>query len=452
MNRTGYTMNNHPKIDPHNLASLRPVEIADLISQTTKDDQLAIFRSLSPHTAVSVFEFLPWKIQKFLTISLEPEKTAEILSEMSQDDRTAFFEGLPNAAVNELLHLLPFQERVAALTLLGCPENSVGRLMTTDYIAVKLDWSVQQVLDYIRQYGRDSETINVIYVIDDKGKLIDDIRIREFLFAPLDYKVQDLIDRQFVALSVNDDDEEAIKVFSREDRVALPVTDKQGILIGIVTIDDILDLMAEEDTQDIQKIGGTEALEYPYMQTPFFSLMRKRASWLVILFLGELLTATTMGYFQEEISQAVVLALFLPLIISSGGNSGSQASTLIIRALVIGEVKLRDWWKIMRREILSGLFLGAMLGAVGFLRISLWSAFSTIYGPHWLLVATTVSISIIGVVLWGTLSGAMLPLILKRLGFDPAAASAPLVATLVDVTGIIIYFITGAFILQGTLL
>ncbi len=434
------------------LNHLRSIEVADLLCQVPQGEQLVLFKQLSPQAAVTVFEFLPFNIQKSLINALEPEMTASILSEMSQDDRTAFLEELPNAAVNELLKLLPLTERIAALKLLGYPENSVGRLMTTDYLAVKQNWTVQQVLNYIRKYGRDSETINVIYVVDDDGKLIDDLRIKEFLFAPLDQTVQDLTDHRFVSLSVNDDDEEAIKVFSREDRVALPVTDKEGVLIGIVTIDDILDLMAEEDTQDIQKIGGTQALEYPYMQTPFLSLMGKRASWLVILFLGELLTATTMGYFEDEISKAVVLALFLPLIISSGGNSGSQASTLIIRALVIGEVTLRDWWKIMKREILSGLFLGSLLGTIGFMRISVWSTFSNIYGPHWLLIAITIFFALIGVVLWGTISGAMLPLLLKKLGYDPATASAPLVATLVDVTGIIIYFITAAFFLEGTLL
>lgn len=434
------------------VSAMRPIEIADLISQLSEQDQLIIFEKLSPRLAVKVFEFLPLEFQKSIIYRLGPDRTAVILQEMSPDDRTAFLDGLPNASVNALLRLLPLKERAIALNLLGYPKYSVGRLMTTDYIAVKMDWTVQQVLDYVRKNGRDSETINVIYVINDEGKLIDDIRIREFLFAPLEQHVRDLTDSRFVSLSVNDDDEVAVKVFLRNDRVALPVTDKEGILIGIVTVDDVMNLMNQEDTEDIQKIGGTEALEYPYLQTPFLDLMQKRAGWLVILFLGELLTATAMGYFEAEISKAVVLALFIPLIISSGGNSGSQASTLIIRALVIGEITLRDWWKIMRREIYSGLFLGAVLGMIGFMRISLWSVFSDIYGPHWMIVALTIFFSLIGVVLWGTLSGSMLPLILKRLGYDPAVASAPLVATIVDVTGIIIYFVTASILMSGTLL
>jgi magnesium transporter len=439
-------------LDDFKVNRLTPVEMADLFKQLDEPEQLIVFNELTKDFAVSVFEHLAFKDQLNIVHHLTPSKTAIILSDMSPDDRTAFLNDLPSATVNALLKLLPLEDRTIALTLLGYPKNSVGRLMTTDYIDVNGDKTVQETLDYIRTFGKDSETINVIYVINDEGVLIDDIRIRELLFAPLNQKIKDLAHGKFVSLSVNDNEESAIKVFLKNDRVALPVIDNEGILLGIVTVDDVLNLINEEDTKDIQKIGGSEALDYPYMHTPFFDLMKKRASWLIVLFLGELLTATTMGYFEEQIAQAVVLALFLPLIISSGGNSGSQASTLIIRALVIGEITLRDWWKIMRREILSGLFLGTILGSIGFIRIMLWSSFSNIYGPHWFIVGITIFISLIGVVLLGTVSGAMLPLILKKLKFDPAAASAPLVATLVDVTGIIIYFITASIIMKGTLL
>lgn len=432
--------------------ALDPIEIADIISQSSEERQLSMFNQLSEETAVHVFEFLPFNIQQPIIDSLEPEKTTHILKEMSPDDRTAFFELLPPPTVKALLKLLPLKERAIAIALLGHPKDSIGRLMTTDYIAVKLNWSVQEVLDYIRKYGRDSETVTIIYVVDDNYKLVDDIRIREFLFAPLDNKVKDLTDDKFISLSVNDSDEEAIKLFSRHDRSALPVVNEEGMLLGIVTFDDVLELMRQETTEDIQKIGGTEALEYPYMQTPFLDLMKKRGGWLMLLFIGELFTATAMGYFEEEISKAIVLTLFIPLIISSGGNSGSQASTLIIRALSIGEIGLKDWWKIMQREIYSGLFLGSLLGFLGFLRIGLWSAFSTMYGPSWPLLGITIFFSLIGVVLWGTLSGSMLPLLLKKLHFDPAVASAPLVATLVDVSGIIIYFATAGLILSGTFL
>ena len=241
-------------------------------------------------------------------------------------------------------------------------------------------------------------------------------------------------------------------MFRGEDRAALPVTDSAGILIGIVTIDDVLDVAEAAATKEIQRIGGSEALDEPYMEIAFPRMIQKRAGWLTALFLGEMLTATAMGFFEQEIARAVVLALFVPLIISSGGNSGSQASTLVIRAIALGEVTLRDWWKVMRREIVAGLALGTILGTIGFLRITVWSAFSTLYGPHWLLVAVTVGAALVGVVLWGTLIGSLLPFVLRRLGFDPATSSAPFVATLVDVTGLIIYFSVGLVILRGTLL
>jgi magnesium transporter len=317
---------------------------------------------------------------------------------------------------------------------------------------VREDWTIQYVLDYIRTHGQNSETLNVIYVVDDRGVLIDDIRIREFLLTAPTNTVRDLMDRRFVALKATDDQEAAVTVFRREDRSALPVTDSTGVLIGIVTVDDVLDVAEAAATEDIQRVGGSEALDEPYMQIAFRRMIQKRAGWLTALFIGEMLTATAMGAFEHEIEKAVVLALFVPLIISSGGNSGSQASTLVIRALALGEVKLIDWWKVMRREIGAGLALGSILGTIGFLRIAIWSAFSTIYGEHWLLVALTVSISLVGVVLWGTLTGSLLPFLLRRLGFDPAASSAPFVATLVDVTGLIIYFSVGIVILRGTLL
>jgi magnesium transporter len=324
--------------------------------------------------------------------------------------------------------------------------------MTPHYVAIREEWTVREVLDYVRAHGQDSETLNVIYVVDEHGLLIDDVRIREFLLAPLDRRVSEVMDRRFVALKATDMQEAAVGVFREYDRSALPVTDSAGMLIGIVTIDDVLDVAEATATRDIQRIGGSEALDEPYITISFGRMLRKRAGWLTALFLGEMLTATAMGVFEHEISKAVVLALFVPLIISSGGNSGSQASTLVIRALALGELTLRDWWRVMRREVMAGLSLGAILGTIGFLRITLWSAFSDIYGPHWLLVAFTVAISLVGVVLWGTLSGSLSPFALKRLGFDPAASSAPFVATLVDVTGLVIYFSVALVILRGTLL
>jgi magnesium transporter len=324
--------------------------------------------------------------------------------------------------------------------------------MTPDFIAVRDDWTMQQVLDYVRDHGRDRETLNVIYVVDEQRRLVDDIRIREVLLRPLTTRVGDIRDNVFVALKAADLEKDVVAVFRKYDRTALPVVDSDGRLVGIVTIDDVLDVAEKEATQEIQKVGGSEALDEPYSTIPFFRMVRKRATWLVMLFLGEMLTATAMSYFEVEIEKAVVLALFLPLIISSGGNSGSQASTLIIRAMALGEVKLRDWWRVMRKEILAGLTLGAILGTIGFMRIGIWSAFTDVYGPYWLQVAITVGASLIGVVLWGSLSGSMLPFVLRKCKVDPANSSAPFVATLVDVTGLIIYFSIAMLVLRGTLL
>ncbi len=427
-------------------------EIADMISHKTAEDQELIFSVLSPKLAAETFIYLSLKTQKRFLNSLPTMQIADMLSAMPPDDRTALLQELPRIVVEEYLKLLPTQERDLALTLLGYPEGSVGRLMTTNYIAVRMDWTVEQVLDHIRAYGRSSETINEIYVVDDKDILIDDIKIKEFLFVPKGYKVSQIADKKFVALSTLDKADKAIETFKKYDRNALPVVNEDGVIQGIVTIDDILHLISEKNTANIQKVGGTEALDEPYMETPFFALMKKRAKWLVLLFVGEMFTATALGFFEEEIAKAVVLALFLPLIISSGGNAGSQSTTLIIRAVALGEVKLKDWWKIMKREILSGIFLGAILGVIGFARIITWSAFTTIYGEHWFLVALTISLALVGVVLWGSLIGSMLPLLLKRMRFDPAIASAPLVATLVDVTGIMIYFGIAMIVLKGSLL
>jgi magnesium transporter len=310
----------------------------------------------------------------------------------------------------------------------------------------------------VREHGQDSETLNVIYVVDERGKLIDDIRIREFLLKPLAHTVRDLMEKTFVSLSVSDSQQDALNVFRKYDRTALPVVDSNGILVGIVTIDDMLDVAEAEATEDIQKFGGMEALEEPYMRIPLWRMVRKRAGWLVILFLGETLTATAMANYQEELAKALVLALFLPLIISSGGNSGSQASTLMIRAMALGEVTLRDWWRVMSREVQAGLALGLILGAIGIIRVGGWAIVGEQYlhrqpyGPHWPLVAITVGIALVGVVLWGTLSGSMLPFILRRAGADPAASSAPFVATLVDVTGLIIYFSIALLIMRGAML
>jgi len=431
---------------------LPPSEIANLICRIHTDDQALLFRVLPRDLASKTFEYLPRAEQEELIKSMGQEEVAAILNSMADDDRTTLLEELPGAVTKQLLALLSDEERASAVKLLGYPENSVGRLMTPHYIAVRPGWTVQEVLDHVRAHGQDSETLNMVYVVDEGGMLVDDIRMRSFLLAPLGAHVSELMDNRYDALKATDDHQTAVNLFRRTGLFALPVTDTDGVLIGIVTIDDVLEVAETEATRDIQKIGGSEALDEPYMEISFARMVRKRAGWLIILFLSEMLTATAMGFFEEEIARAVVLALFVPLIISSGGNSGSQAATLVIRAMALGEVRLRDWWRVMRREVFSGLALGGVLGVIGFLRITVWSAFSNIYGEHWLLIAMTIGISLVGIVLWGTLSGSMLPLLLRRVGLDPATSSAPFVATLVDVTGLIIYFSVAMLILRGTLL
>ncbi|MCW3119131.1 MAG: magnesium transporter [Chitinophagaceae bacterium] len=427
-------------------------DVADLIYEYP-DYESQIIANMSVHRAASVFKILEFPVQKRIIQELPPATTAELLNELPADDRTDFLEGLPSNVVRELIKLLNPDERKITLSLLGYPENSIGRLMTPDYVYVYPENTIEEVFATIRKYGKDSETINVIYVINEQGELLDDIRIREFILNPPDKRVSELMDDRVVALNALDDQETASEIFKMNNRVALPVVSQSNKLLGIVTIDDMLWVASEEFSEDMQKIGGTEALEQPYLEIPILKLFRKRIVWLVVLFLGEMLTATAMGYFQDEIARAVVLALFVPLIISSGGNSGSQASTLIIQAMAVGEITVADWWRVMRREIISGLLLGSVLGLIGFLRIIIWSQiFPHLYGIHYLFIGITVGLSLIGVVLWGTLSGSMLPIILKKSGADPAVSSAPFVATLVDVTGLIIYFSVAFTILKGTLL
>jgi len=434
------------------LNKLTPRDIVDFTNRHSKW-AVKLFQHLDAKNAARAFKFLRKNRQEIIIKSLPEEKAAELLNAMQPDDRTAFLSILPGNAVKELLKVLNPEVRAETLELLGYEEDSVGRLMTPDYVTIKATNTCSEVLNIIRQRGQASETLNFLFVIDDQGILIDDINIKDFLVVPPGTIVSQIMDYQFIALKVNDAQKEAIRVFRNNSRYALPVTDDKGVLLGVVTLDDVMRLAEKEDTREMQKIGGSEALDEPYNTIPFFSLIRKRAGWLIILFLGEMLTATAMGHFQDEISKAVVLALFIPLIISSGGNSGSQASSIIIRAMALGEVGFKDWWRVIRREFFSGLTLGLILGIVGFLRVFIWQKFHLYdYGEHWILVASTIFFALIGVVMWGTISGSMLPLLLKKLGADPAASSAPFVATLVDVTGLIIYFTVAFVIMQGKLL
>ncbi len=427
-------------------------DVADLIYEN-EDFETQIVSNMSIQRAAAVFKILDFSVQKRLIKYLTAFKSAELLNELPADDRVSFLEELTPAAVRDLIKTLNPEERKITLELLGYPENSVGRIMNPDYVYVFEYNTVKEVLDTIRRFGTNSETIDVIYVINERGELLDDLRIRDIILASPEIKVSELMDGRFIALDVTDDQETANEIFKMNNRVALAVTDDKNILLGIITIDDVLWIASEEFSEDIQKIGGTEALDEPYLDINIFKLVKKRVSWLIILFLGEMLTATAMQYFQAEIEAATVLALFIPLIMSSGGNSGSQASTLIIQAMALGELTIADWWRVMRRELITGFMLGLILGSIGFLRIVLWQQLHIYdYGSYWNLIGFTIFFSLMCIVLWGSLMGSMLPIILKRLKLDPATSSAPFVATLVDVTGILIYFSVAYLFLKGVLL
>lgn len=443
------------KILKQELNHLDPIQIAEAIGELKRSQRTILFRILSRELAKETFQRLSHDEQEEIIKGLATHihKVTGLLNDLDPDDRTAFFEELPGTVSQRLVQMLPEEEQEIATRLLGYPKDSIGRLMTPEYVAVRPYYTVQQSLEHIRKFGRNSETIHVVYIVNERWKLIDEIRIEEIILAAPEQTISELSDGRFTALNAYDDQEVAVKVFQDTDRFILPVTDNEGILLGIVTVDDVMDVLEEEDTEDFQKFGGTEGLDLSYTRTSLLEMVKKRAGWLVILFLGEMLTASAMGYYEEEISKAVVLALFVPLIISSGGNSGSQAASLIIRSLALGELPLKKWAYVVKKELFSGLLLGAILAAIGFIRILIWQQSGIYdYGVYWLWIAASVSVSLLFIVLWGTLSGSMIPLILKKTGMDPATASAPFVATLVDVTGLIIYFTVAALFLSDKLL
>lgn len=435
------------------ISEMHPSDVADLIIALPSEEEAFLFRTLSRDQGAEVFSYLPPPHQEELIESLTNEQVRSVLQQMPPDDRTRLLEEMPAEVTRRLLTTLNPEDLKNVRWLLGYPEQTAGRYMTPRYVTVQPEMTAGEAIDHIRKTGRGMETINVVYIVDTKGKLVEDVRLSSLVLAEPATRVIDIDDPPLVAMRATDDREEVLKAFERYDRLALPVTDADGHMLGIITVDDVLDVAEQEATEDIQKLGGMEALDAPYLDVGVWAMIRKRAGWLAILFVGEMLTATAMSFFEGEIAHAVVLALFVPLIISSGGNSGSQATSLIIRSLALRELKLADWFRVFRREILSGLTLGSMLGAIGFVRIVLWERIHfTDYGPHYLLVAFTVWIALIGVVTFGTIAGSMLPFVLRRLGFDPATSSAPFVATLVDVSGLVIYFTVALLLLRGTLL
>ncbi|MGZ5543675.1 MAG: magnesium transporter [Limisphaerales bacterium] len=435
------------------LVEFPAADIAEILADLSAEDKAVLLRILPHDLAADVFEYLSLEDQERLVQALGTEHVARILNDIQPDDRTALLEELPGPVTQRLLNLLSPEERKVASDLLGYPKDSIGRRMTPEYIAIKNNWTVGDCFVHLRREGKSrEEVLSQLYVVDEKDRLVDLVRLRNLVVADPATPVTDLLEGQTYPLRASDDQETAIATFKKYDMTMLPVVDSQGLLVGVLTIDDVLDLLERETTEDIQKLGGSEALDEPYLTIALPRMIRKRAPWLIILFLSEMLTTTAMGFFEDEIARAVILALFLPLIISSGGNSGSQATTLIIRAIAIGEVKLSHWWRVMRREIFTGLTLGVILGVIGFCRVSIWHFAFHAYGQYWWLIGFTICMSLIGVIMWGSLSGSMLPFVLKRCGLDPATASAPFVATLVDVTGIVIYFNVAFFVLSGSLL
>jgi magnesium transporter len=420
---------------------------------------------LSPAERVEGFLLLPRNEAEDLFFSLSAADQAAIVLNLPEGDRRSWMRLLPPDDAADLIQAAPQPAREPLLALLDEPtrqevqgllayaEDRAGGLMNTRFARLRPEMTVDEAIAYLRKQGRQQvETIYYCYVLDSDQRLLGVVSFRELFDSAPGQRIREIMRPGLVTVTDQTPQGEVGQLFRLSGLLALPVVDGEGRMQGIITADDIVHVVAEEATREIQRIGGSEALDGPYLEVAFPTMVRKRAGWLSALFLGEMLTATAMGYFEKEIERAVVLALFVPLIISSGGNSGSQASTLVIRAMALGEVRLRDWWRVIRREISAGLVLGTILGSIGLARILAWVGLFGSYGEHYLLVGMTVAVSLIGVVTFGTLAGSLLPFVLRRLGFDPASACAPFVATLVDVTGLVIYFSVASVIFRGTLL
>jgi len=439
------------------LSGLRPADIADALRHLPPDAAARLMAVLPFDLAVPAFDEPELTHHRADIITrMGEEKAAPLIDAMSADQQADLFRELSDTERRKFLKVLEPPTRAALEVLLRYPSDTAGGIMTTEFVSVPTTWTVQQTLDHIAEVGRAKETVYAVYCVDpDREALQHVVSLRDLMVASDRSQPVGALGDQRIPISVRarTDREDVARLISKYNLLAVPVVDDQNHILGIVTVDDVIDAIVREQTEDVHRFGGLEAIDEPYLAISFWGMIRKRAGWLTALFLGEMLTATAMGFFEAEIAKAVVLALFVPLIISSGGNSGSQATSLIIRALALREVKLRDWWRIAARELPSGLTLGVILGLVGVTRIVLWQRIGWYnYGVHWPLVAMTVGLALVGVVTFGSLTGSMLPFVLKKLGFDPASASAPFVATLVDVTGLVIYFSVAAFILGGTLL
>ncbi len=434
------------------LAALEPADIADLIESLEPDEAVIAFRVLPRELAAATFAEMVAEASDKLLSELGDERAARLIESMDPDDRAATLDEMPVEVTGALIRRFSPENRRVTQAILGYDSETVGRLMTPDYVRVRPDWTVAHALDHIRRYGKDAETVHWVYVIDHERKLLDDIHIRHILLADPESTMRDLMDDEFLFLRADEDREEAVRMMSRYDRSALPVVDGLGLLVGIVTHDDVVDVAEEEFTEDVQKLGGMDALDLPYTETSIRAMFRKRGGWLAGLFVMQILTIAVMSYFDEQLSKAVVLVVFVPLIIASGGNTGTQAASLLVRAIAVDEVHFKDWWRICRKEIITGWLLGLMLGVIGVVTVWVLSLIGFIDTPHVWPLAFTVGGAVQGIVLWGTLVGSMLPLIMERLGLDPATSSSPLVATIMDVSGLTIYFLCAMALLRGTLL
>ncbi|HSQ30647.1 MAG TPA: magnesium transporter [Gemmatimonadaceae bacterium] len=449
-----YLLHGDPAELAETLAGMRAADVAEALGDLPPGGAAKVLAALPFDLAVQVFDEPELDRRYELVQIMDTDAAVALVEAMSADQRADVFRELGEADRERLLARLDEETQSALTLLLRYPPDTAGGIMTTEVLTVPLDWSVGQTLDYITRVARSKETVYVVYVVDDDERLVGVVSLRQLMLADRNANVRDAGDRRApITLAPRTDREEVARVIAKYNLLAIPVVDEASHVLGIVTVDDVIDAIVHEQTEDVQKFGGMEALDAPYMEIGLGRMIRKRAPWLCALFLSEMLTATAMQHFEGEIERAALLAMFIPLVMSSGGNSGSQATSLIIRALALGEIRLRDWWRIAVRELPTGLVLGAILGIIGFGRILLWQRLGIYdYGVHHSMVALTVGLALIGIVAFGSLAGSMLPFVLRRLGFDPASASAPFVATLVDVTGLVIYFSVAWLVLRGTLL
>ncbi|HMI55956.1 MAG TPA: magnesium transporter [Gemmatimonadaceae bacterium] len=451
-----YLVHTDPEELQEALGELRPPDIAEALRELPPDAAAKVMASLPFELTVQVFDEPELTRHRCAIIQrIDPRKVGPLIEAMSADQQADLFREVPTEDRRRLLATVNESTRASLRKLLQYPPETAGGIMTTEFLSVPSDWTVHRALALIREVGGRKETVYAIYIVEPVDQsLVHVVSLRELLTADREDNVLDVGKRRPpLTVTADIDREEAARLISRYNLLAIPVIDDERRVLGIVTVDDVIDALVEESTEDVQRFGGMEALDAPYMEIGFVEMIRKRAGWLCALFLSEMLTATAMQRFQGEIERAAVLAMFIPLVMSSGGNSGSQATSLVIRALALQELKLRDWWRIAIRELPTGLVLGAILGVIGFARIVLWEHLHIFsYGPHYMLLAIAVGFALVGIVAFGSLAGSMLPFLLKRIGFDPASASAPFVATLVDVTGLVIYFSVAFLVLRGTLL